>query len=167
MDPAGRARLRAAQRAFRALPKELKNDIRKAQRASLGPIWKAEMSAAVAKAPRPQHRTVFGAGSRVKAGLPAYLVAGASNKKLSGGGVVSDLARPLEFGTGRHQNLTRYNRKGKRGTHTVTRHTSRQLPKAKRSGWVVYPAVSQTIPRLYGEYVLKLTDRIQAAAEGR
>ncbi len=167
-NPAGRARLRAAQRAFRALPGDLKNELRKAQRSELGPIWKGEMATSTAHARRTEQHRVFEPGVRVKAGLPAYLVAGSSNKKLSGGAVISDLARPEEFGSGRRGNLTRYNRRSTKGrTHTVTRHASRQLPTAKRSGWVVYPAVSQTIPRLVGVWVASLTDRVTRAVEGR
>ena len=126
------------------------------------------MAASVGRARRTTQRRTFTAGSRVKAGLPLYLVAGASNRALSGGGIISDLARPQEFGSGRRNNLTRYNRRSRTGgTHTVTRHTSRQLPPAKRSGWVVYPAVSQTIPRVIREWVVALTDRIYDAAGGR
>lgn len=168
VDPAGRARLRAAQRAFRDLPKELKNELRKVQRADLTPIWRDEMGTSVGRARRVEQRRAFESGSRVKAGLPLYLVAGGSNKRLSGGAVISDLARPLEFGSGRRQNLTRYHRTSPTGTkHTVTRHASRQLPTAKRSGWVVYPAVAKTIPRYIGKTVLALTERITQAAEGR
>lgn len=167
VDPAARARLRSVQRAFRSLPKEVKNELRKAQRSTLGPIWRSEMDTSVGRARRLEQHRAFEIGSRVKAGLPAYLVAGGSNKRLSGGAVISNLARPLEFGTNRHQNLTKYNRISTRGKqHTVTRHASRQLPPAKRSGWVVYPAVSQTIPRLIGQWVLVLSDRIRQAAGG-
>lgn len=169
-SPAGRAQVRAAQRAFRALPKDVKNELRKAQRASLAPIWRSEMARAVprAAARSGMAREVFSAGSRVKAGLPLYLVAGGSNRRMSGGGTPSDLARPYEFGTRRRENLTRYPRQSPNGgTHTVTRHTSRQLALVRRTGYVVYPAVSQTIPRLIGEWVLALTDRIRDAAGGR
>jgi hypothetical protein len=168
VDPAGRARLRAAQRAFRGLPKDLRTELRKAQRNELGPIWRDEMATSTAHARRVEQHRVFEPGVRIKAGLPAYLVAGSSNKALSGGGVISDLARPEEFGTGRRGNLTRYRRRSPRGVeHTVTRHAARQLPTAKRSGWVVYPAVSQTIPRLIGVWVAGLTDRISRAIEGQ
>ncbi len=160
--------MRTVQRAFRALPKDLKNELRRTQREQLGPIWQGEMGTSVARARRLEQHRAFESGSRVKAGLPAYLVAGASNRKLSGGAVISDLARPLEFGSGRRGNLTRYTRRSSRGVqHTVTRHASRQLPTAKRSGWVVYPAVSQTIPRLIGVWVAGLQDRITRALEGR
>ena len=167
--PAARAEVRAAQRAFRALPKDLKNELRKAQRSTLAPIWRQEMAAAVprAAARAGMAREVFSAGTRVKAGLPLYLVAGGSNRRMTGGATPSDLARPYEFGTRRRENLTRYPRTSPQGRrHTATRHTSRQLPLTRRSGYVVYPAASQTIPRLIGKWVLALTDRIRDAAGG-
>ena len=169
-NPRSRAHVRAASRAFRALPRDLKNEIRKAQRAEIGPIWKDEMSTAVAGAAAraSMQQRVFGAGARVKAGLPAYLVAGGSNRRLRGGGIVSDLARPYEFGTNRRDKATRYLRRSPRGgTHTVTRRTSRQLPLVRRQGYVVYPAVSQAVPRLIGVWVRGLTERIYQAVEGK
>lgn len=170
INPADRAQLRAVQRAFRSLPKELKTEIRNTQRAELGPIWKQEMASAVASADARQgmQAKVFGAGVRVKAGLPAYLIAGGSNRKLSGGGTASDLARPFEFGTKRRENATRYYRKSKRGgRHTVVRRTSRQLPLVRRVGYVVYPAASQAIPKVIGATVTRITNRVYLAAEGK
>lgn len=167
-SPGDVARLRAASRAFRQLPKTVKDDIRALQREQLGPIWKDEMGQAVAgAAARKTHQErIFGSGARVRAGLPSYLVAGASTRKLSGGGTPRDLARPYEFGTGRRDRYTRYYRTYRGGQrHTVTRRTSRQLPLIRRQGYVVYPAVSQTIPRYIGATVLKLTDRIRSAVE--
>lgn len=169
VSPRSRAQTRAAAGAFRRLPREVKAVIRTAQREQLAPAWRDEMGRAVASADARQRmqQKVFGAGARVKAGLPAYLVAGASSRRLSGGGTPADLARPYEFGTGRRDNLTRYSRRSKRGRqHTVTRHTSRQLPLVRRVGYVVYPAVAKTLPRYIGASVRALTDRIYQAVEG-
>lgn len=168
MDPGSRARVRAAGRAFRALPKDLRNDLRRQQRGDVGAVWKSEMSTSAAAARRVEQRQVFQVGNRVSAGLPIKLVAGASNRTLSGGGVISDLARPEEFGSGRRANYTRYNRRSPKGTtHTVTRRASRQLPPAKRSGWVVYRAVAETVPQVIGMWVVEAGERIKEAWEGR
>ncbi|WP_372593566.1 hypothetical protein [Actinotalea sp.] len=167
VDPADRARVRSAQRAFRSLPKDLKNELRRAQRAQIGPIWTGEMTTSASRARRVEQQQAFRTGSRVKAGLPLRLVAGASNRTTTGGGVVSDLARPFEFGTHRRANFTRYARTSTLGKqHTVTRRAAAQLPTAKRSGWVVYPAVSKTIPRLIGVWVTGINKRIYDAMEG-
>lgn len=160
--------LYAARGAFRALPKDLKNTIRRAQRAELGHIWKQEMTESLAGASPTQAR-IFKTGTRVKAGLPAYLVAGAGTRPLSGGGTPAELGRPYEVGSGRRGAYTRYNRKarGKGTGKPVTRRTSRQLPTANRSGYVVFPAVAQAIPRIIGTWVKGLTDRIYEAVDGR
>lgn len=165
-----RGNLRDVQRAFRRLPRELKNDVRKAQRSQIGPIWKAEMDRArgAGGLVHPQ-RVTFAAGTRVKAGLPATLVAGGSNRKMPGGATPSDLARPMEFGTNRREHYTRYRRRSKNGgSHVVERRASRQIRLVRRNGYVVYPAVSQTIPRLIGVWVVDGVQKsIERALEGR
>lgn len=163
-----REELRRVRRAFTALPKDLKTALRKEQRTQLQPIWKGEMDRARSRGDlTAQQREVFGVGTRVRPGLPIVLVAGASNKRRSGGATGSDLAKPMEFGTARRQGRTKYYRQqGSRRT-TVTRHASRQLRPARRTGYVVHPALSQTIPRLVGMWVTTIHDRINQALEGK
>ena len=155
--------LARARRAFRALPKELKNELRRAQRAQVGPIWKEEIERKAQRAPDLPQRLVLTAGVRVQAGLPMSLIAGSGRKKLSGGGTPRELTKPLEFGSKRQANYTRY----RRGGHPIERRTSRQLPAARRSGYVVYPALAETIPRLSKLWVTATAQRIYDAAEGR
>ena len=162
VDRGSRDELRAVQRRFRQLPRDLKNDLRKAQRAQIGPIWKGEVDQArsVGSLGDTQRRT-FAAGTRVRAGLPATLVAGGSNRRMSGGATPSDLARPMEFGTNRKNRYTRYYRRSKNGgRHVVERRASRQISLRRRQGYIVYPAVSQAIPRLIGLWVNEVYDRI-------
>lgn len=165
-----RNELRAVQRRFRALPRDLKNNLRKAQRSQIGPIWKAEVDTARASGDvvHAQERT-FASGTRVRAGLPATLVAGGSNRRLSGGATPSDLARPMEFGTNRKEHYTRYRRRSPNGgTHVVERRASRQIRLRRSQGYIVYPAVSQTIPRLIGVWVVDGAQKsIERALEGR
>lgn len=160
--------LYAARDAFRALPKDLKNAIRRAQRAEIGTIWKQEMASSLSGASKTQAR-IFKTGARVKAGLPAYLVAGGGSRALSGGGTPSELNRAYEFGSGRRGASTRYRRKGRGASKAtpVTRRTSAQMPAPRRSGYVVYPAVSRAVPRIIGTWVKGLTDRIYEAVDGR
>lgn len=160
--------LYAARAAFRGLPKDLKNAMRRAQRSEIGPIWKQEMTESLGGASKTQ-AAVFKTGTRVKAGLPAYLVAGAGTRALSGGGTPADLGRPFELGSGRREKYTRYSRKarGSAKSTKVTRRSSRQLPAHSKSGYVVFPAVARTIPRLIGTWVQGLTDRIYDAVDGR
>jgi hypothetical protein len=160
--------LYAARAAFRGLPRDLKNTIRRSQRAEIGPIWKEEMARSVGGGTGTQQR-VFKTGTTVKAGLPAYLVAGSGSRPLSGGGIPRDMARAVELGSGRRGKYTRYDRKARGATKAtkVVRRTSAQLPTHNRSGYVVFPAVAQAVPRIIGTWVKGLTDRIYDAVDGR
>ncbi|MFD6091318.1 hypothetical protein ACFWGN_04260 [Oerskovia sp. NPDC060338] len=163
-----REELRRVRRAFTALPKDLKTALRKEQRAQLQPIWKSEIDAARSSGGVDDlQRQTFGVGTRVRPGLPIVLVAGASNKKHRGGATGSDLAKPMEFGTARRQGRTKYYRQQGTKRTTVTRHASRQLRPARRTGYVVHPALSQTIPRIVGLWVTTIYDRINQATEGK
>jgi hypothetical protein len=160
--------LYAARGAFRGLPKDLKNTIRRAQRSELGAIWKQEMAASVGRA-TPMQARVFKTGTKVKAGLPAYLSAGGGTKPLSGGGIPREINRAVEVGSARRGKYTKYKRtaRGARKATTVTRRTSRQLPAHDRSGYVAFPAVARAIPRIMGTWSKAITDRIYDAVDGR
>ncbi|MEV0890314.1 hypothetical protein [Promicromonospora sp. NPDC050262] len=160
--------LRAVRRAFASLPKDLKADLRRAQREQVGQIWKREMDAARMRGDVvPQQRDLFAVGTRVRAGLPIVLVAGGSRRRMRGGGSPADLARPMEFGTARRQNRTRYFMRTPAGRVAVTRHAARQLRLTRRSGYVVHPAVSQTIPQVIGLWVTQIAGRLLDATQGR
>jgi hypothetical protein len=160
--------LRAVRRAFASLPKDLKADLRRAQREQVGRIWKQEMDTARMRGDvvEPQ-RNLFAVGTRVRAGLPIVLVAGGSRKRMRGGGTPADLARPMEFGTARRQRDTRYFMRTPAGRVVVTRAASRQLRLTRRSGYVVHPAVSQTVPQVIGVWVTRIASRLLAATEGK
>lgn len=160
--------LRAVRRAFGSLPKELKADLRRAQREQVGQIWTSEMNTARMRGDVAQtQRDLFAAGTRVKAGLPIVLVAGGSRRRMSGGGTPALLSRPGEFGTSRRQNKTRYFMRTPAGRVVVTRHASRQLRQGRRNGYVVHPALSQTIPQVIGLWVTQISARLLAATQGR
>lgn len=159
------ARLRAANRRFRKVPADVRNNLRKFQRAEAGPIWKQEV-AAKAGVTSIAART-FKSGNTVKAGAVITLRAGGSNKKLSGGATPAQLVRAAEFGTTHRNDYTKFNRtspKGKR--HTVTRRSSRQLPHHRRGGYVVYPAASRSIARITSLSVQTVTRTIYDSIEG-
>lgn len=166
--PATLRRLDATRAAWRALPKDLKNTIRKAQRAELNPIWRGAMAESLAAHQvTPLQGVVFKSGTRVQAGLPLSLLAGGGGRALRGGATLDDLDTMVEFGTKRRERYTRYDRKRRGGAaHEVTRRSARQLPPFKATGYIVYPAVSQAIPRIIGSWVHALTDRIEQAIDG-
>lgn len=166
--PASRKRVDDVRRAFRVLPKDFKNALRKAQRAEVGPIWKREVDAMVARAPYRQQQVIFRTGTRVKAGLPMYLIAGAGTRPLSGGGYPTDLDTAYEFGkSNREQRKTYTRRSRKGGSQRVTRRTSRQLPRRASGGYVVYPALSKAIPQIISTWVSAVNQAIYDAIDGR
>jgi len=150
-----------ARLAFRAVPREVKNAIKRAQRAELGPTWKAEVKAAASVAPLAQQRVIFKTGSRVQAGLPVTLIAGAGSK------LPGVPRQGIELGSERRGNYTRYTRTRKGGKpHTVTRRAARQMPPHKRSGYVVYGALARTIPKWIGSWSRAIEKTITDAANG-
>lgn len=159
--------LRAANKAFRRLPKDLKNDLRKWQRSEVGPIWKEEIATTRSAAPA-MSQAAFKTGNRVKAGASIALVAGGSAKKLSGGATYSQLAKEAEFGSNRRNKYTKYHRRSTTGkSFSVTRRTGRQLPEYRRGGYVVYPASIPTIKRIASLNVQVTTRKIYDAMEGK
>ena len=167
LSAASAAQIKATQRAFRALPREMKNDLRRIQREEYGPIWKSAMSARVSAVSNATTRRVFATGTRVKAGIPMRLVAGAGTRRMSGGGYPTDLDTVFEFGSKRQQQFTRYYRKSPKGKrHTVERRAGRQVPDFEKSGYVVYPALSDAVPRIIGSTVTEITNRIYEATGG-
>ena len=165
MFEADQARLRAANQAFRKLPKEIKSDLRKYQRAEAGPIWKQEVSTGVGVTSMASR--TFKSGNTIKAGAVIMLKAGGSNKKLSGGATPAELVRPAEFGSGRRDNYTKYRRRSPNGkVHTVTRRSSRQLPTRRRGGYVIYPAAGRSTKRIVSLSVQTITKRIYDSIEG-
>ncbi|GEL95356.1 hypothetical protein [Cellulomonas composti] len=168
VDPESRRRADAARRAFRTLPKELKNSIRKANRAELNPIWRGAMRESVARAPYPMQRVVFKSGTRVEAGVPLYLVAGASSRRMSGGGTPMTLDETFEFGSSRQGEYTRYMRRSRRGgSHEVVRRTAHRLPPKRLKGYVVMPAVAQAMPKIIGSWSREWNRRIYEAIDGK
>lgn len=165
MFSADQARLRAANKAFRKMPNEIRNDLRKYQRAEAGPIWKSEVASGLGATPISSR--VFKTGNTIKAGAVITLKAGGSNKKLSGGATPAELVRPAEFGTNRRDKYTKYNRRSTNGkVHTVTRRSSRQLPTRRRGGYVVYPAAGRATKRIVSLSVQTITKRIYDSVGG-
>jgi hypothetical protein len=159
------ARLKAAERVFRQLPREVKNDLRKYQRKEVGPIWKSEVKTNLNA--NKLAAVVFKSGTSVKVGASMTLRAAGSQKKLSGGIVASELIPQAEFGSSRQNKYTKYNRISPKGkSHTVTRRTSRQLPHHRRGGYVVYRASGPSIQRITSLSVQTVTRRIYESIEG-
>lgn len=158
--------LKAVVLAFKQLPRAVTAEINKATRDALNPIWKAEIDARVRT---PMDARIMAAGARVKAGNPPVVQAASSTRPIGR----TRRLRPAEdwqgweFG-GDREKVTTYERTSKNGgTHKVTRHTARQMPRRIRTGRVAYPAFAATAPRMAARWVQGVVRVIHEAAEGK
>lgn len=131
---------------LKAVDKDVSAQIRKHIKSLSTPEWKQEVQSNVRK---DIHQRILANGANVRVRNDNIILrAGNSVKKMRGGASPADLARAAEFGADRNRTLT-YSARSKNGkTYTVhNRHTTRQLPSPSRSGWAVYPAAADFIPR--------------------
>ncbi|MFD0760184.1 hypothetical protein [Arthrobacter ulcerisalmonis] len=167
MISAKRTGLTAAEKRFRALPKEIKNDLRRYQRSEAGPIWKQEVNSRLG-ANRISQRT-FRTGNTVKAGSTMILRAAGSGRKLSSGAAANSsfLLYSAEYGSKNPNARTKYGRRSPKGkSHTVTRRVSRQSPQYRQGGYVINPAAKASIKRITSLSVQTITKRIHQTIDG-
>jgi hypothetical protein len=158
--------LNKAERVFRKLPKELKNDLRRVQRAQSLPIWREEINAR--KNVTPIAARVYKSGISVKTGANLVLTAKGSSKKIGSRNIPQNaLLGAAEFGSS-PSNFTKYYRTSPDGKrHTVTRRTRRGLPQHRRTGYVAVPASKAAVSRIQSLTIQTTIKRIHDAAEGR
>ena len=158
----GHDALRAAVLAMKAADKDIRNDINRATRATMNPVWRSVVDA---HATRHRDARIIAQGARIIPGNPPVAVAANSRRPLRGGLVPSEQWAPVEFGANREK-VTTYQRRSPKGTmHQVTRHTARQLPPRRRAGWVAYPALAETIPRMLSLWAQLIIKKYAEAAE--
>lgn len=142
-------RLKAAVLAVAAANRDLTRDINAATRSVIGPVWEHEVAV---RAVTPAQRATLVKGTKIKTGNPPVAQAAQSTKRLRGGLLPADQWWTYELG-GNESKVTTYKRQGRRGQHTVTRHTARQLPPRKRQGRVALPAFASVAPRAVSLWV--------------
>lgn len=158
--------LNQAERVFRKLPKELKADIRRVQRAESLPIWKEEVNKR--KGITPLAERVYKSGITVRTGANLVLEAKGSTKKIGSRGIrQNSLMGAAEFGS-TPNNYTKYYRTSPNGKrHTITRRTRRGLPTHRRDGYVVIPASKAAVSRIQSLTIQTVVHKIHEAAESR
>jgi len=163
------AEFRGAVLAMKAVGREVKNDINRTTRGELNKIWREAITARASAAGSKMDALVLAKGARAVPGNPAKVVAASSRRALPGGTLVPDTdARAWEFGTTEPEHQTDYSRKTKGGgSARVTRHTKRQLPAATNRGRVVYPAWSDTAPRMIALWVQTIVYKASQALENK
>lgn len=152
---------------LRALPRTTRNSINRATTATLGPLWKALVT---------QHATkrmdalVLVPGTRVKGGNPPVLLAAQSRRGIGKARrlVPRDNYATFEFGVPDPGRLSVYQRRSKNGgTHKVVRHASTGLRPRNQSGYVVYPALAEFVPRAVSLWVQTFMRGVYDAFEGK
>lgn len=85
-----------------------------------------------------------------------------SNRKMSGGGTLSDLARPIEFGSN-GTSTTTYTRRSPRGkAHSVTRRGSQPFTPRRGDGRVIWPATYDRVaPRVLALWIDLVDDLVR------
>lgn len=163
----GNDELRAVAFGMKVIERDVRNQINRATRAELKPIWQQELDAAMGGTSTFTSRIL--GGSRVSPGNPPTLYAATSRRGIG----KSKRLNPNEhyylgeFG-GRDNLYRRYTRRSENGgSHTVTRRTNTGLPRQIRNGRVVYPAASQAAPRLAALWVQVFVREVYEAAEGK
>lgn len=154
--------LRAAVLGMKLARREIKNDINRATRATMNPVWRDEVGYRVGSK---MDRRVLAQGARILAGNPPVAVAATSKRALSGGLVPAVQYAAVEFGADPNQVTTYTRRSPNGGTHKVTRHTTRGLPRRSPKGRVVYPAVKDLGPRLASLWVSIIVRKFNDALE--
>lgn len=159
----GSRELQAVVLAMKAMRREIRNDINRATREVMNPVWRGLIEK---RAKLQIERRTLGTGVRVAAGNPPALLAAGSRRALSGGLVPAEQWQAIEFGVGNHQERTTYTRRSKNGgTHRVTRRTKAQFLPRNPKGYVVWPAVEEIAPRLASLWVQLVVRKVHEAVE--
>lgn len=150
--------------ALRLMGKDLRKDINAATRDTMNPVWQGLVRV---NATSPGDYKILTPGTRIAAGNPPAAKAATGGRKLSGGGTPKELAKAREFGAVNRDAVRTYERRNRKtgGTHRVTRHTQRQLPRAVRAGRVVYPAFAEIAPRMASLWVQIVVRKTHEAFE--
>lgn len=160
------AMLRATIYAIKQAPADIRKDIR-AQTRSLGVAIARD--AMRGQSATPQQTAVIKSTVKVAASDQNVRVrsAGSKRKAMSGGATPYATGKAFEFGTNQNK-LRRYRRSSRNGgAHVVNRHTARQMPERRRTGYVFYPAVAEMVPRILALWTQTAVRAIADALDGK
>lgn len=140
------AHLRATVLALRAAPREIRADVRKQTRLVAVPAWRAALEQ---QATTVQQSRMLVNTARITVSDQSVRVRSASSKRrvLSGGATPYQHGKAFEFGSNRGH--------------------GRQLPAARRGGYVFYPALAEMAPRIISLWVQTAVRVVYEALEGR
>lgn len=165
----GSRELQAIIAGARAMPREIRKEMRGRTKAMIDPEWRRAVAEQVSghHTPRLASR-VLGNTARAQVSDQNVMLRSAHiGRRLSGGLLPSTHYYAVEFGAS-PDGPTTYeatSRKGKK--YQVTRATTRQLPPRNRKGYVVYPAAREVIPRLASLWIQTVVRTVHEQLERR
>lgn len=156
--------------------RDLAASLRKVLRQEVEPIWRSAVAEQVSVA-QGQVAPRLGAALFARTARAAVsdrnvtLKAAATGRPLRGGLDYRDRSwGAFEFGSYRNK-ITTYSATSSKGKRfEVRRRTRRQLPRQRSTGWIVYPAAAEAIPRiaaLYAQTALRGLHEAIETTEGR
>jgi hypothetical protein len=161
----GSEEIQAVLLTMRALPRDLAKELRKQTRTVVFPEWKkavAENASSMFES-----RVLVQTARATVTDRNVTLTSATVGRPLSGGLNPKTMYHAAEFGADQGQETT-YGARSRRGKQfQVTRHTTRQLRPRKRSGYVVYPAAAEIIPRIASLWVQTIARGLHEAFERR
>jgi hypothetical protein len=164
IDVQGSRELQAVILSLKGMDATLRKRIYAEQRGKIVPEW---TEALASRANTSLESRVMLTGARVKLSPERVtLVAANSNKKLSGGATVSQLAKAVEFG-GKSRVQTIARRKKNGGTATYKRRVNTQFKGPRRQGYVAYNVAAEMAPRFASLYVQTAVKTMYDAFEGK
>lgn len=143
--------LQVLQARLRELPTEVRKQIRQATKQAALPIYLDGVHQYVTT--RPEARVLAATARVAVTDRGVRLQAARVGKALSGGLQIKSQWHAVEFGGYPEvvRTVQRTSSKGRR--YDVKRHTQRQLRPRKPTGYVIYPAIADAIPRLAALWV--------------
>lgn len=150
---------------IKELPAETRKQVRVATKGEALPIWQESIGLHVQTR---AEALAFGRTARVAVtDRGVQLQAARLGKPLRGGLNPRTEWHALEFG-GSPDTVRAVDTRSRRGTsYTARRHTQRQLRPRRRAGYVVFPAVAETVPRLFSLWLQTIARAGHEALEGR
>lgn len=139
--------LRAAIVTMKGLDRDIAANVRKHVRGVVLPIWK--QSLAQHTTTRLENRVLVDSARVTVTDKQVTLKSGALAKRLSGGGLIYELAPPTEFGADGSKAKPVTNAAGT----TYKRRTGSAFKRRKRKGYVAWPAVADSVPRIAAAWV--------------
>lgn len=159
----GSRELRATALALKGIDRDVRRIAYQTMRETMNPVWRDAVSSLSST---PLQVRLIDSGTLIKAGSPPVLQAGASKRRVGRGLIPAEHWIGPEYGAKREA-YSRYKRRSPKGkVHTVERRTMRHLPARRRSGYVLGPAVAETLPRLTSLFVQSVVRTVMDYVDG-